>query len=210
MPVKSQRCRRPLRLKKKTDKTPIYKEIWFWLLAASVVLFAAGVLVAGDDAATGAPELAAAVRSMPAEAPDAVPNPSPAPGAEPETIPAQTEPTPKPTSEPTPKPEPTPVPGTTPMPKPEPLPETIPAPEPEPPPEPASAPTPEPTEDKTVPAQPEELSQHPYVGSAGSNKYHRPTCRYCNSIREDNLVYWDTIEEAEEAGYVACKVCKPN
>ena len=206
-------------MKKKTNKTPIYKEIWFWLLAASVVLFAAGVLVAGDDAATGAPELAAAVRSMPAGTPDAPPELSPAPDAEPEPTPALTmelkpEPTPASSPEPTPKPETTPVPETTPKP------ETTPTPKPEPPPEPAPVPepllepdptpTPGPAEEKNVPAQPEELSQHPYVGSVGSNKYHRPTCRYCGTIKEDNLVYWDTIEEAEEAGYTACKVCKPN
>ena len=170
-------------MKKKTNKTPIYKEIWFWLLAASVVLFAAGILIARDDAATGAPELAAAVRSVPSGTPDTPLELSPAPDAEP-----------KPTSKTTP----TPVPETSPTPKSEQTPEATPV------------PSTGPAKEKNVPEQPEELSQHPYVGSTGSNKYHRPTCRYCGSIREDNLVYWDTVEEAEEAGYTACKVCKPN
>ena len=48
-----------------------------------------------------------------------------------------------------------------------------------------------------------------YVGSKNSNKYHLPSCRYAQSIDDENRVVWASREEAEAAGYEACKVCKP-
>ena len=101
------------------------------------------------------------------------------------------------------------LPDATPEPTLEPTPELTPEPTPAPTPEPTPAPTPEPTEEELKRAHLEWLSQYHYVGSAESNKYHKPSCRYCDVIYEENLVYWDTIEEAEAAGYIACKVCHP-
>lgn len=60
--------------------------------------------------------------------------------------------------------------------------------------------------------QPEERAtsgEYAYVGSKNSNKYHLPSCRYAQSIDEGNRVGWTSREEAEAAGYEACKVCKP-
>jgi hypothetical protein len=48
-----------------------------------------------------------------------------------------------------------------------------------------------------------------YVGSANSNKYHYPDCKWAKKISPKNLVTFKTAEEALKAGYVPCKVCKP-
>ena len=52
--------------------------------------------------------------------------------------------------------------------------------------------------------------QTKYVGSKNSNKYHKTTCRFAKSISPSNLIEFTSIKEAEEAGYIPCKVCKPN
>ena len=46
-------------------------------------------------------------------------------------------------------------------------------------------------------------------GSKNSNKYHYPTCRWAQKIYPNNLVKFNSPEEATKAGYVPCKVCKP-
>ncbi len=48
-----------------------------------------------------------------------------------------------------------------------------------------------------------------YVGSRNSDKYHEPGCQWAKKIKPSNEVWFDSREEAKEAGYVACKVCKP-
>lgn len=48
-----------------------------------------------------------------------------------------------------------------------------------------------------------------FVGSAKSDKYHKETCQHAKRILVENRVEFATVEEAKEAGYVACKVCKP-
>jgi hypothetical protein len=48
-----------------------------------------------------------------------------------------------------------------------------------------------------------------YVGSTTSNKYHRPDCRYAEKIKPDNRIIFSGAQEAEEAGYLPCKVCNP-
>jgi len=48
-----------------------------------------------------------------------------------------------------------------------------------------------------------------YVGSAKSNKYHYPTCKWAQKIKSENLVTFKSAQEALAAGYVPCKVCKP-
>ena len=55
-------------------------------------------------------------------------------------------------------------------------------------------------------AQDQEMS---YVGSSKSNKYHRPSCTSAQRIKPANLVSFSSKEEAMQAGYVPCKVCKP-
>jgi len=47
------------------------------------------------------------------------------------------------------------------------------------------------------------------VGSASSDKYHRPDCRYAQKIKPENKIWFENVWEAREQGYVPCKVCKP-
>jgi methylphosphotriester-DNA--protein-cysteine methyltransferase len=49
----------------------------------------------------------------------------------------------------------------------------------------------------------------PYVGSKKSDKYHYTTCRWAKKINPENIVSFETIKDAEEAGDVASKVCRP-
>ena len=46
-----------------------------------------------------------------------------------------------------------------------------------------------------------------YVGSKNSNKYHKPDCRWVKKISKENLIYFETKEEAEENNYIGCKTC---
>lgn len=97
---------------------------------------------------------------------------------------------------------------------------------PTPSPAPTPAPTPEPSESEppkqteaTVPSQapavdPEQafrdsLLQYNYVGSKESDKYHYPRCRWTSKINDQNLVHFETVEEAENAGYKPCGTCHP-
>ncbi|HPJ30004.1 MAG TPA: Ada metal-binding domain-containing protein [Methanothrix sp.] len=48
-----------------------------------------------------------------------------------------------------------------------------------------------------------------YVGSKTSNKYHLPDCSYAKKIKEENRITFSDQEEAREAGYSPCGVCKP-
>ena len=48
-----------------------------------------------------------------------------------------------------------------------------------------------------------------FWGSKNSNKYHYPSCRWAQKINPSNLVTFQSPEEAREAGYIPCKVCKP-
>ncbi len=48
-----------------------------------------------------------------------------------------------------------------------------------------------------------------FVGSKNSDKYHYPNCSYAKNIAEGNRVWFDSIEAASAAGYVACRGCNP-
>ena len=48
-----------------------------------------------------------------------------------------------------------------------------------------------------------------YVGSNKSNKFHRPSCGYVRRIKPENLISFDSREEAVNYGYISCKVCSP-
>jgi len=49
----------------------------------------------------------------------------------------------------------------------------------------------------------------PFVGNKNSKKFHVVACQYAKKMSPKNRVEFSTIAEAEKAGYVACKVCKP-
>ncbi len=48
-----------------------------------------------------------------------------------------------------------------------------------------------------------------FVGSKNSDKYHYPSCNYAESIKESNRIWFDSVQAAAAAGYVACKGCNP-
>jgi micrococcal nuclease len=52
-------------------------------------------------------------------------------------------------------------------------------------------------------------ADYKYVGSSKSDKYHYPSCQWAKKIKPDNLVTFKSAKEAQDAGYVPCKVCKP-
>ncbi|MEO0248925.1 MAG: Ada metal-binding domain-containing protein [candidate division WOR-3 bacterium] len=52
-------------------------------------------------------------------------------------------------------------------------------------------------------------ADYKFVGSLKSNKYHHPACSAAKQIKPENLVTFKTAKEAQEAGYIPCKICKP-
>ncbi|HEU4402072.1 MAG TPA: thermonuclease family protein [Candidatus Polarisedimenticolia bacterium] len=48
-----------------------------------------------------------------------------------------------------------------------------------------------------------------YVGSAHGNRYHRPECEWARKIAPENLLPFRSAEEARQAGYLPCAVCRP-
>lgn len=46
-------------------------------------------------------------------------------------------------------------------------------------------------------------------GSRKSDKFHQPGCRYVRQIKPGNSVGFRSRQEAVDAGYVPCKVCRP-
>lgn len=49
----------------------------------------------------------------------------------------------------------------------------------------------------------------PYVGNINTKKFHRSTCRYVDQMKDSNKIYFNTRQEAIDAGYTPCKVCNP-
>ncbi len=47
------------------------------------------------------------------------------------------------------------------------------------------------------------------VGSITSKKYHRLDCRYVLKMKPENRIYFKSVEDAKEQGYLPCKVCNP-
>ena len=70
-------------------------------------------------------------------------------------------------------------------------------------PPPAAATT---AETPTPPAAPKRGN---FVGSRHSNIYHYPNCTFAKQIAPDNLVVFESVEEAKTQGRRACRVCKP-
>ena len=64
--------------------------------------------------------------------------------------------------------------------------------------------------DLTLPASSTSLQEDArFVGSATSKKYHRPDCRYALKIKPENLIYFQSEEDAKGQGYLPCKSCNP-
>ena len=52
-------------------------------------------------------------------------------------------------------------------------------------------------------------AKYEYVASKNSQVFHKPGCRWAENISENNLVRYDSREEAIKAGKRPCKSCKP-
>lgn len=52
-------------------------------------------------------------------------------------------------------------------------------------------------------------SKYPYAASENSNKFHESDCHYVEDIHADNLILYETRQEARQDGKVPCKVCDP-
>ena len=49
-----------------------------------------------------------------------------------------------------------------------------------------------------------------FMGGRGSKTVHLSSCRYCQKISARNRVLFKSYEEAAAAGYIPCKICKPD
>jgi len=47
------------------------------------------------------------------------------------------------------------------------------------------------------------------VGSASSRKYHYSCCQWAKQISPENLIKFNSSQDARNQGYVPCKVCRP-
>ena len=48
-----------------------------------------------------------------------------------------------------------------------------------------------------------------YVASKKSKVFHKISCEHVATTKEDNLIYFQSLEEAEKSGRRGCKNCKP-
>jgi hypothetical protein len=61
--------------------------------------------------------------------------------------------------------------------------------------------------DAIAPAIP--LSEGAYVANSTTGKFHYAGCRYVNMMSQNHKVFYDNRDEAVNAEYVPCKVCRP-
>jgi Adenosine deaminase len=54
-----------------------------------------------------------------------------------------------------------------------------------------------------------DLASSDYIGNSASGIFHYANCRYVSRMSENHKVYFDTRDEAIDAGYRPCKVCRP-
>lgn len=54
-----------------------------------------------------------------------------------------------------------------------------------------------------------EVADYAYVASALSQHFHKPDCRLAGKIKEYNLIYFKSREDAVKSGRKPCKICKP-
>jgi micrococcal nuclease len=50
---------------------------------------------------------------------------------------------------------------------------------------------------------------YPYVASKKSEAFHKITCKHVATIKEENLIYYQSLEEALATGRRWCKTCDP-
>lgn len=55
-----------------------------------------------------------------------------------------------------------------------------------------------------------DLEADKFMGSSGSETYHRASCQHAARIKAENTIRFATLEEAQRAGRKACQTCKPD
>lgn len=197
--------------KEDKPKKPLHKKWWVWAIVVWCILAIANGCRAEPESTTLPPAAVSSVSSQEIKN-DIDPVESvitQEPEAPPVVEPEAEDPQPEPEAEDVPDEvtaEPAPAPAPVPAPK-------VEEPKVEVPVEEAPVVQPEP-EAPAVEVDPEVafremLNQYNYVGSADSDKYHYPKCRWTKEINDQNLVHFDTEEEATAAGYNPCGSCKP-
>lgn len=48
-----------------------------------------------------------------------------------------------------------------------------------------------------------------YLGSTNSKEYHHLDCRHAHELIQEEIVTFESEEEAQAAGYIPCKICNP-
>jgi competence protein ComEC len=66
--------------------------------------------------------------------------------------------------------------------------------------------TKQPTADPTLPPT-EPPNEIQYIGNRNTKVFHLPTCR--SLPQEQNRVYFNSRQDAIDAGYTSCSICKP-
>lgn len=64
-------------------------------------------------------------------------------------------------------------------------------------------------EEEPVTAQKERLESSNWLGNANSKKFHYPDCQHGQKTKSYNQVWFDSRQEAIDAGYEPCGSCKP-
>ncbi len=49
-----------------------------------------------------------------------------------------------------------------------------------------------------------------YVGNKNTKKYHLVACTWAQKIAPRNRIEFSTVDEAEKAAFIPCKVCRPD
>mgnify|MGYP003609905000 CR=1 FL=1 len=48
-----------------------------------------------------------------------------------------------------------------------------------------------------------------YIGNCNTYKFHYSSCHYVGKMSESHTVWFSSRDEAIDAGYIPCKVCRP-
>lgn len=64
-------------------------------------------------------------------------------------------------------------------------------------------------DEEPVTAQKERLESSNWLGNANSKKFHYPDCQHGQKTKSYNQVWFDSRQEAIDAGYEPCGSCKP-
>ena len=63
------------------------------------------------------------------------------------------------------------------------------------------------TESYDATSSDDEMVKIKYIGNKNSKKYHTATCRYAKNLKEENMVIFETLEQATLSGYIPCSIC---